>query len=61
MPPRYPYSFLIDAVLDAGLKALKTRDGTPESETIRRAIAEYLEKRGIKVAEPKPTRKRAKK
>jgi len=61
MPPRYPYSFLIDAALDAGLKALKTRDGAPESETIRRAIAEYLDKRGIKVSEPKPTRKRSKK
>lgn len=29
-----------------GLKALKARDGVPEAESIRRAIAEYLDKRG---------------
>jgi hypothetical protein len=55
------YSFFIDASLDAGLRALRARDGISASEAIRRAIAEYLEKRGINVAEPKPTRKRSKK
>jgi hypothetical protein len=55
------YSFIIDPALDAGLKALKRRDGTPASEAIRRAIAEYLAKRGIRVTEPTPrTRKRSK-
>jgi hypothetical protein len=41
-----------------GLKALKARDGVPEGEAIRRAIAEYLEKRGIAVKH-KAERKRA--
>lgn len=40
-----PYSFLISDDLDAGLKALKERDGVPESETIRRALRKYLEER----------------
>lgn len=47
MSPKKPYSFLIDPDLLAGLKALKARDAAPESETIRRALAEYLTKRGV--------------
>jgi hypothetical protein len=31
----------------AGLKALKTEHGTPEAESIRRAIAAYLTEKGI--------------
>jgi hypothetical protein len=40
-------SLFLDDAQKAGLKALKARDGVPESETIRRAVTEYLEKRGI--------------
>jgi hypothetical protein len=50
MTPRKRYSFFIDAELDEGLKALKRRDGTPEAEAIRRAVAEYLAKRGVEVS-----------
>jgi len=57
--PRKRYTFFIDPALDEGLKALKQRDGTPESEAIRRAIAEYLERRGVwwkkKTDRPGPT------
>ena len=31
----------------AGLKALKAEHGTPEAESIRRAIAAYLAEKGI--------------
>lgn len=41
------YNFLIDADLAAGLKRLKDRDGTPESEAVRRAIRDYLKRRGV--------------
>lgn len=40
-------SFFIDAELPAGLCAPKTRDGVPEAESIRRAIAAYLLDRGV--------------
>jgi metal-responsive CopG/Arc/MetJ family transcriptional regulator len=33
-----------------GLKALKAEHGTPEAESIRRAIAAYLAEKGVKVA-----------
>ncbi len=42
-------SFYLDAELQAGLKELKERDGTPEAESIRRAIAAYLAAKGIKI------------
>ena len=41
------YTFLISEDLDRGLKALKDRDGIPESETIRRALAEHLERKRV--------------
>lgn len=63
MSPKRPYTFHIDPDLDAGLKTLKARDGTPEGETIRRALAEYLERKGAletKAARPRVSpRKRA--
>ena len=40
-------SVFLDPELLDGLKVLKSRDGTPEAEAIRRAIAEYLERRGV--------------
>lgn len=52
-------SFFLDPALGDGLKALKARDGVPEAEAIRRGIAEYLEKRGIRVALQQADRPRA--
>jgi hypothetical protein len=40
-------SFFISEELDAGLKVLKARHGTPEAETIRRALAAYLTAKGV--------------
>ena len=47
------YNFLIDPDLDAGLKAVKARDGINESEQIRRAIRTWLESKGVMKAERK--------
>jgi metal-responsive CopG/Arc/MetJ family transcriptional regulator len=47
MSPKKAYTFLIDLELLEALKALKDRDAAPESETIRRALREYLKKRGV--------------
>lgn len=38
---------ILPAGLKAGLKALKDRDGISESEAIRRAVADYLKRKGI--------------
>lgn len=57
--PRRRTSLYIDEELSAGLKQLKARDGMPEAEAVRRAVAEYLEKRGIALAAHKTDRKRA--
>jgi len=51
--PRKLYNFLIDPDLAQGLKVLKARDGVPESEQVRRAVREWLEKRGVLKAERK--------
>ena len=58
MTPRKRYSFFIDEELEAGLKALKRRDGMPEAEALRRALAGFLKRKGIIKAE-KTGRKRA--
>ena len=53
--------FLDSELLD-GLKRLKARDGTPEAEAIRRALAEYLDRRGVTRKTERPravTRKRS--
>jgi ribbon-helix-helix protein len=47
MSPRERYNFLIDAEQREGLRRIKERDGIPESEQIRRAIDEWLEKKGV--------------
>ena len=49
-------SVFLDEDLRDGLKALKRRDGTPEAEAIRRAIADYFDRRGVTL---KSERKRA--
>jgi hypothetical protein len=48
-------SFYIGEDLQRGLEALKERDGMPAAEAIRRAIAAFLEERGIKVTPIKAT------
>ena len=48
MTPKKSYHFMIDPELDEGLKALKRRDGTSEGESIRRALAAYLKRKGVK-------------
>jgi hypothetical protein len=48
-------SLFISEDLLAGLKALKAEHGTPEAESIRRAIAAYLTDKGVL----NPTRKGA--
>jgi hypothetical protein len=53
-------SFFIAEDLDAGLKALKTQHGTPEAETIRRALAAYLAEKGVLPTRPQTARKRSK-
>ena len=61
MAPRKLYNFYIDPDLAAGLKRVKARDGVPESESIRRALAEYLESKGVMKVDRKraATRKRS--
>jgi hypothetical protein len=46
------YSFFITAELDAGLKALRERDGIAEAEAIRRALTAYLTERKVLSTEP---------
>lgn len=41
------YSFYITEELDAALKRLKERDGIAEAEALRRALAEYLQQKGV--------------
>jgi hypothetical protein len=40
------YTFFITDELDAGLKALKERDGMPEAEAVRRALAAVPQREG---------------
>ena len=53
--------FFIPDDLGAGLKALKAQHGTPEAETIRRALRAYLSEKGV-LQEPtaKPAQKKRK-
>ena len=61
MTPRRKYSFWIDDEQAEGLKAIKDRDGVLESEQIRRAINDWLQKKGVMKAKRKRavTRKRS--
>ena len=49
MAPRKRYTFFIDADQRAAIAKVKERDGIPESEQIRRAIAGWLEGKGVGV------------
>jgi len=57
--PRRRANFYLDDELLEGLKTLKARIGVPESESVRRAVAEYLERNGVHVPVVKAERKRA--
>jgi hypothetical protein len=48
-------SFFIDPQLLVALEALRERDGVPVAESIRRAIAAYIESKGL----PEASRARA--
>ena len=56
--PRRRHTFFLDEALATGLKRLKERDGIPESEAVRRAIAGFLADRHISV-DTQSERKRA--
>ena len=58
MTPRRRANFYLDEQLLRGLKILKAQVGIPESEAVRRAVAEYLERQGTGVTR-KAERKRA--
>jgi hypothetical protein len=53
MSARKKYSFWIDEQQAEGLKSVKERDGVLESEQIRRAIDDWLHKKGVIKAERK--------
>ena len=61
MSPKARYNFMIDEAQRDALRRIKDRDGIAESEQIRRAINEWLERRGeIKTERPRAaTRKRS--
>ena len=48
-----PYTLKLDEELIAAMKAIKARDGIPESEQIRRGLQRWLDAKG------KPARKTA--
>ena len=47
MTPRRKYSFYIEDEQAEALKAIKERDGVLESEQIRRALNDWIEKRRV--------------
>jgi hypothetical protein len=55
-PIRRTVTFRIDDELIAGLQQVWERDGVPVSEQLRRAVQDWLEKKGVSV---KAERKRA--
>jgi hypothetical protein len=55
-PTRRTVTFRIDDELIAGLQQVWDRDGVPISEQLRRAVHDWLEKKGISL---KAERKRA--
>jgi hypothetical protein len=53
MAPRARYTFYIDDDQRAALATIKQRDGISESEQIRRAVQEWIAKKGVSVKAPK--------
>ena len=47
------FTFVLPEHLKEGLRALRDRDGVPEAEQIRRAIAMWLKSEGVKVGTAK--------
>lgn len=47
MTPRSRYNFFIDDAHRVALRAIRTRDGIPESEQIRRAIDDWIFKKDV--------------
>jgi hypothetical protein len=52
-------NFRIDTDLLDGLEAIRTRDGIPVSEQVRRAMAMWLEAKGVQPARLKKKKKKA--
>ena len=55
MPPKVRYNLMLENEQRDALRRIKEREGIPESEQIRRALNEWLERKG----ELKTDRKRA--
>lgn len=51
--PKVRYNFWLETEKRDGLRAIKERDGIPESEQIRRAIDAWLESKGVKADRPR--------
>ena len=49
MSDRALFNFMIDASMREALKTIKERDGISESEQARRALAAWIESKGIRV------------
>ena len=60
MTPRKKYSFYIEDEQAESLKAIKQRDGVLESEQIRRALNDWIEKKGVTKAAPRRVQPRRK-
>jgi hypothetical protein len=58
MTPRQRYNFFMESEHHEALKAIKERDGIPESEQIRRAIADWITKNGVKKNAASPSHRR---
>lgn len=49
MMPKKLTNFRIDSELLEGLEGIRERDGVPVSEQVRRAIQDWLQKKGVSV------------
>jgi hypothetical protein len=59
MPVKTRYNFMIEETQRDALRRIKERDGIAESEQIRRAIAEWLERRNeIRADRPRAATRR---
>ena len=47
-PNRPTFTFRLDEELRDGLQAVWERDGVPISEQVRRAVIDWLDKKGVK-------------
>lgn len=62
MTPKRITTFRVDEQLLTGLQQVQERDGVTVPEQVRRAIRDWLEKKGVKVKTERPraaTRKRS--